>query len=126
MIKDDGSLKLIDFGLSKASRKKKLTEKTGTPFYMAPEVLKGNYHAPSDIWSTGVLLYFLISGYRPFEGKSCEEVFNKIKNLKKPDFNEEFISVSEECKDLITQLLNPNPKTRITGLQALEHPWFKT
>ena len=43
MITDQDTIKLIDFGLSKASRSKKLTEIAGTPYYMAPEVLKGSY-----------------------------------------------------------------------------------
>ena len=68
MITDKGRVKLIDFGLSKASRTKKLSDITGTPYYIAPEVLRGSYHAESDIWSIGVLLFFLVSGYQPFDG----------------------------------------------------------
>ena len=62
MVTDSGRLKLIDFGLSRASRTKKLTAIAGTPYYMAPEVIKEKYHAESDIWSIGVLLYFVLSG----------------------------------------------------------------
>ena len=79
MITDQGSVRLIDFGLSKASRTQKLTEMAGTPYYMAPEVLKGSYMAEADIWSLGVLLYCLVSGYLPFQGGSANEVFGKIK-----------------------------------------------
>ena len=67
MITDNGSVRLIDFGLSKVNKgDKKLTTIAGTPFYMAPEVLDGNYGAKADIWSLGVLLYVLVSGYLPF------------------------------------------------------------
>ena len=40
------------------------------PYYMAPEVVKGNYKDKSDIWSLGVLLYLLVSGYLPFQGQT--------------------------------------------------------
>lgn len=66
MISNSGTVRLIDFGLSKASKKKNLTTIAGTPYYMAPEVLSGNYKEKADIWSLGVLLYTLVSGYLPF------------------------------------------------------------
>jgi calcium-dependent protein kinase len=50
----------------------------GTPYYMAPEVLKGKYGMPCDVWSTGVLLYLLLSGTLPFSGESKPIIFDKI------------------------------------------------
>ena len=115
MVTENGRVKLIDFGLSRASRTKKLTTVTGTPYYISPEVLKGKYHAESDIWSMGVLLYFLVSGLKPFEGDTREELFGKI-SKSQFDFNrDEFKKVSAECKDLITKLLKKESKKRITG-----------
>ena len=66
MITDQGKVKLIDFGLAIASRKKYLTNMAGTPDYMAPGVIKGQYQSKADIWSLGVVLYMLVSGYLPF------------------------------------------------------------
>ena len=67
MITESGSVRLIDFGLSKASKNNRnLTTVAGTPYYMAPEVLEGNYGDKADIWSLGVLMYTLVSGYLPF------------------------------------------------------------
>ena len=67
MITDNNTVRLIDFGLSKASRNKQnFTEVAGTSYYMSPEVLNGSYGTEADIWSLGVILYTLVSGYLPF------------------------------------------------------------
>ena len=126
MITDSGSVRLIDFGLSKASRgNRNLTTVAGTPYYMAPEVLEGCYAAKADIWSLGVLMYTLVSGYLPFQGSTSAEVFRKIKDAEYHFNHQEFDSVSSECKDLISKLLVANPKKRLTGKEALGHAWFK-
>ena len=66
MVTKEGSVRLIDFGLSKVTTRKNLQTVAGTPYYMAPEVLRGNYGEKADLWSLGVLLYVLVSGYLPF------------------------------------------------------------
>ena len=67
MLSDNNEVKLIDFGLSKRRNPNdKLKTIAGTPYYMAPEVLKGVYDEKADIWSLGVLLYVFMSGYLPF------------------------------------------------------------
>jgi calcium-dependent protein kinase len=115
MITKGGQVRLIDFGLSKASKKKNLSTVAGTPYYMAPEVLEGSYGAKADIWSLGVLLYTLVSGYLPFQGNNSHEVFRKIKEAEFHFSHQEFNSVSDNCKDLIKKLLVVNVKKRLTG-----------
>lgn len=80
MIGQDGELKLIDFGLSKRiiGFHSALHTVAGTPYYMAPEVITGNYTESCDIWSLGVLLYVLVSGYLPFKGENRKMIFLKI------------------------------------------------
>lgn len=79
MLAEDGELKLIDFGLSKRQEgTKKMKTIAGTPYYMAPEVLDGQYDTKCDTWSLGVLLYVFMSGYLPFQGENRNDVFYKI------------------------------------------------
>jgi calcium-dependent protein kinase len=75
---DDSEVKLIDFGLSKRyeiwEAYMKMTAVVGTPFYIAPEVLKGKYGKECDIWSLGIILYVFLCGYPPFEGATPQEI----------------------------------------------------
>jgi len=50
----------------------------GTPYFISPEVLNGNYGKECDLWSLGVVLYLMITGKYPFDGNSRAEVFSKI------------------------------------------------
>lgn len=93
---------------------------------MAPEVLSGHYDSKADIWSLGVLLYVLVSGYLPFQGQTTKEVFSKIRNASFHFQHKEFSNVSKDCKDLISKLLVVDPRKRLSGADAMRHPWFNT
>lgn len=67
-------LKIADFGTSKFFIKSKMKNTHGTPYYIAPEVLEGSYNEKCDVWSVGVIMYILLSGYPPFYGNCDEEI----------------------------------------------------
>ena len=67
----------------------------GTPYYMAPEVINGSYGPQSDLWSLGVILYTLVSGYLPFQGDTQQIVFRKITQLDYHFNHQEFNLISD-------------------------------
>ena len=77
------TLKIIDFGLSKIWAKgedqKSFRTRAGTPYYIAPEVLAGDYDESCDIWSSGCILYILLCGYPPFYGSSDAQILERVK-----------------------------------------------
>lgn len=92
---------------------------------MAPEVLDRDYTQKADMWSIGVMLYVLLCGYLPFQGKEASTVFARIRTADFHFKHKEFEEVSEECKDLIRKLFVIDPAKRLTAEQAFQHPWFK-
>ena len=120
-------IKLIDFGCSKFLNEKKhnkLSGIVGTSMYCSPEVIDNSYDEKSDEWSCGVLMYILLCGYWPFEGETEEEIFKNIKNYNIDFDTYELKQVSDNCKDLMKKLLNPDKQNRITAFEALKHPFF--
>lgn len=122
----DAEIKLIDFGLS---RKYDINEKMhtvlGTPYYVSPEVLKGEYDQKCDVWSIGVLAYIMLSGEPPFKGDSNNEIFEKIMTQELKFNKEKWKKVSDEAKDFIKQCMVKRPEQRFKAAKAIEHPWFK-
>merc|ERR1712176_854564 len=115
-----------DFGLScKFTAGQVLTTKAGTPYYVATQVLAGNYDHLSDLWSCGVIMYVILCGYPPFFGETDAEVLSKVR-LGNFSFNaSDWKHVSEDAKDLIRMLLKMNPRDRYSAEQALNHDWIK-
>eukprot|EP01018_Ginkgo_biloba_P030748 Gb_31411 [translate_table: standard] len=122
-----GNLKVSDFGLSALPQQVRedglLHTTCGTPNYVAPEVIndKGYDGATADLWSCGVILFVLMAGYLPFDESNLMTLYRKI-------YKAEFTCpswFSSSVKKLITRILDPNPKTRITIPEILENEWFK-
>ncbi|XP_030375087.1 microtubule-associated serine/threonine-protein kinase 3 isoform X2 [Scaptodrosophila lebanonensis] len=141
-----GHIKLTDFGLSKMglmslatnlyegyidSETRQFSDKQvyGTPEYIAPEViLRQGYGKPVDWWSMGIILYEFLIGCVPFFGETAEELFAHTVNddIEWPD--KEDWPVQPEARDIITQLLQQNPRDRLgtqTGvIEVKDHVYF--
>ena len=71
---DDSDIKLIDFGMSKlmpGEQTQLMNTKLGTPYYVSPEVLNGQYDKRCDLWSIGVITFVLLAGEPPFNGENA-------------------------------------------------------
>lgn len=118
-------IKLADFGLATYIKPgQSLHGTVGSPFYIAPEVLSGGYNQSADIWSTGVILYILLSGMPPFWGKTKSRIFDavRIADLRFPSSPWDGISAS--AKALIKGMLCVDPSQRFTAQEVLEHAWM--
>ncbi len=120
MLRDDGSLCLIDFGLAKANASEvELTgarEIFGTPYYMSPE----QGHAEpiderSDLYSLGVILYEMLTGQKPFKDASAMEVIYKHKRTEPPALAPQLMAYDR----FLSRLLAKDPRDRYQSARAL-------
>jgi calcium-dependent protein kinase len=118
--KDFDQLKIIDFGTSLVyDTSKSLDEKLGTPYYIAPEVLNKKYNEKCDIWSCGVILFILLSGQPPFNGQSDQEIMKKVRAGKFSFSDPAWGNISNDAKDMITQLLTYDIDKRPSAESAI-------
>ncbi|KAG7010274.1 Calcium-dependent protein kinase 8 [Cucurbita argyrosperma subsp. argyrosperma] len=124
--KESSPLKAIDFGLSITfKRGEQFNEIVGSPYYMAPEVLKKNYGPEVDVWSAGVILYILLCGIPPFWAETEQGVAQAIIRSVIDFRRDPWPRVSENAKDLVRKMLDPDPKRRLTAQEVLDHPWLQ-
>ncbi|XP_075344820.1 maternal embryonic leucine zipper kinase isoform X6 [Mycteria americana] len=125
LIDEEHHLKLIDFGLCakpKGGLDYHLNTCCGSPAYAAPELIQGKAYIGSeaDIWSMGVLLYALLCGFLPFDDDNVVAVYRKIMRGKYSI--PKWLSPSSAL--LLNQMLQVDPKKRITVKHLLTHPWL--
>ncbi len=118
-------VKIIDFGTAKIYENEYENIVIGTLYYMAPEVLNKKYTNKCDMWSLGVILYYLFTKRLPFKGKNKPQLSYYIQNCKYNINLGPLKHASDELKDLIQKLLVINIEDRISVNDALNHLWFK-
>jgi calcium-dependent protein kinase len=125
-------VKATDFGLSIRHRpgEPKLKSRSGTPAYMAPEVIEQNYDEKADIWSAGIMMYQLLTGRFPFWDNVRECSLQQVwKAILKDEINfeaRELRQISHSARDLLKQLLDRDPSSRLTASEALRHRWLRS
>jgi calcium-dependent protein kinase len=124
-------LKMIDFGLSKHFRYGEVQhEAVGTPYTVAPEVIRGSYDERCDIWAIGVITFLLLSGDPPFGGCGGPEPLMLVRsNILKGAFAFEpediWASTSALARSFIRDMLVTDPKFRPLARQAQKHQWLQ-
>ncbi|KAJ9685042.1 hypothetical protein PVL29_017181 [Vitis rotundifolia] len=123
---EDSLLKTIDFGLSVFFKPgEKFTDVVGSPYYVAPEVLRKRYGPEADVWSAGVILYILLSGVPPFWAETEQGIFEQVLHGDLDFSTDPWPSISESAKDLVRRMLVRDPRRRLTAHEVLCHPWVQ-
>lgn len=125
-------VKLGDFGLSRFLREGNVLRSIcGTWAYSAPEMrVKGRpgYDFKIDIWSVGIIMFIILSGYHPFDPQGTAEPKQVMEATKRGHFefdDEAWTNVSASAKSLIRAMIEVNPRKRLSAKAALQHPWLR-
>jgi len=125
---ENSPIKIIDFGLARMHDgqhgEPPMTTIVGTPYYIAPDVLRRQYDKSCDLWSVGVIAYILMCGYPPFNGGSNSETHASILRGRYHFPSREWKHTSREARDFVRRLLQSDPSKRMTAEEALNHPWM--
>jgi len=124
---DDTHVMISDFGLSRVLGDTSMAYTAcGTPYYVAPEVVSGQgYGKEVDLWSIGVITYFLLAGFPPFMGENLPEIVEQILNADYEFPEPYWDNISDKAKDFVSKLLVVDKTKRLTAAQALAHPWIQ-
>eukprot|EP01084_Bolivina_argentea_P311197 538636_1 len=132
----DARIKIIDFGEARVltDEQERLDQKIGTPYYMAPEIIREVPYLPfpADMWSVGVIIFCMLFGFVPFHAEEEEQIFENIKKGFKNEIIDGYgaffpkdIPISEDAMDIISGLLTSDPSQRLTCDECLSHRWIR-
>lgn len=88
--------------------------------------MHGGYGNKVDVFSAGVTLYVMLCGYEPFYGETDSQLVAANKEAKIDFPDDEWSGISWNARDLVSKMMEPNPKKRLDASRALKHPWFQT
>lgn len=119
--------KLCDFGFASHDNGEGLSDRLGSPDTVAPEVVAGQtrYSFPADLWSTGTLVYMMLSATPPFYAPTDQDVLRKVRNGNYSLAGALWDSISAPPKHVITSLMTVDAKLRPTAQEALTKAWLK-
>lgn len=121
----DAKLKLCDFGFGQIVEPSvQLTATLGSLYYVAPEVLEGSYGLPCDMWSMGVIVYMLLSGNPPFDGKTDADVIGKIRSGRFITSGKRWEGISETARHFLHSVLRKDPYERLSASECTQHAWL--
>ena len=125
---DIESVLLADFGFAARLPKEGFfTRRCGSPAYIAPEVWKSYpYDYACDMWSMGVVLYMLVDGFSPFDGRNNSEIRQRTCSGKVQFKSPQWDRVSSDAKELILGLLAIDPSKRLTVEEAIQSRWIQS
>ncbi|KAE9619530.1 putative protein kinase CAMK-CDPK family [Lupinus albus] len=106
-------------------KRETFTDVVGSPYYVAPEVLRKQYGPECDVWSAGVIIYILLSGVPPFWDETEQGIFEQVLKGELDFISEPWPSISGSAKDLVRRMLIRDPKKRLTAHEVLCHPWVQ-
>lgn len=118
-------IKIADFGFARMLNDSLSMMDTicGSPLYMAPEILlKTKYSSKSDLWSVGVIIYQMIYLKHPY--KNSRSIIELVKKMEKDEIDFDENGVSEECIELMKDLLDLSPTRRMSWNELKHHEWF--
>ena len=125
MIKDDGQIKITDFGIAVALNSTQLTQTNsvmGSVHYLPPEQASGKgCTTKSDIYSMGIIFYELLSGSLPFRGENAVEIALKHMRDSLPSLREDNPSIPQSIENIIKRATAKNPKNRYDNVREMHN-----
>lgn len=123
IVKADGSVKILDFGIATAKGSMQLTQANnvmGSVHYLAPELAKGEQASPqSDIYALGIVLYEMLSGDVPFKADQAVQIALKHMREQMPDIRQMNSSVPQSVANIITRATAKNPEERYRSAREM-------
>lgn len=123
------NIKIYDFGsacLHPPGSDKKHYDLAGSPYFAAPEMLsRKGYNEKVDVWSCGIIFFYLLIGSFPFDAKDDIEIMHKIQSTEITYVGKRFQNINQTTIKLLKAMLTRDPDLRISACEARKHQYFK-